>query len=249
MELKDPKTGEVIDMNPGKGSPGTDGAALSSSEPFGEGDFDKRNTFKDTQVTGPGGAITGAPLEGNVRENPPNKTTNVDRLISDSKKSELVDGAETGPLAGGELLSEAQREARETLVSGATAGRLSESNKELKAAIEEKLENKSAESVKKDLHEELAHPPVGGAERHLDPSRTVQRPDGTITTADRPNETAHYIHGSRMMLNDEQKAKLDALTKDMNDSADGLTVGDIPLDNAYWQKKKELDAYVAKLKR
>lgn len=139
-------------------------------------------------------------------------------------------------------------DANKEMVNG--VGKIADPNKELRDRIKEKLEDKSPASVKADLSVELGNP---GAERfpraENTGNKTVQREDGTLTTTDNPDMTVHYLHGTRVLITDEQKEHYDSLLKEVNDLAGNTAIGDIPTSDPYWEKKKELDAYVARLKR
>lgn len=198
MEIKDPVTGKVTTVGDG------------------------------TAVPGVSGDVTGAPLEGNVRED----------ANASTKNKSLED-----------KLVEAKLDSRNALVGDSTGSKVPEASDGLQEEIEDKLKDKNPESVKADISAELANPAPGAPRvEPKDPSRTIQRPDGTITTADRPQDTAHYIHGSRVMITDEQKEKFDLMNADLNASADNRNLSDIPLADDYWKKKTELDAFVATLK-
>lgn len=201
------------------------------------------NPFLDpppTRVEGASGDITGAPLEGNVREN--DGVPLSEEGIKEAKAREVANDfvPDSGP-----LLTNDDR------LPPFEGGRLTEPNKDLKEKIEKKLEDKNPESVKADLASEMGNPPVGGSsvQETRNPSRTIQRNDGTITTADRPQETAHYIAGSRVMITEEQKAKHDTLAGELNKAQDGRAISDIPPYDAYWDKKKEFDSFTSRLKR
>lgn len=200
-----------------------------------------------TRVHGAGGDVTGAPIEGKTRENQ-GKALDTKNIPVDAHVGTMrpVNERESGPLAAA---NQASREAKESLTQ-TSGGALPDSVQGLKESIEKKLEDKSPEGVKADISGELGHPPVGGGDATLlNPSRTVQREDGTITTADRPDETAHYIAGNRVMITDAQKEQYDALNAEVNGLQDGRALGDIPVSDRYHEKKKELDAFVANLKR
>jgi len=112
------------------------------------------------------------------------------------------------------------------------------------------VEDKNPEAIKADVSAAAGSPGrLPAQEENLSPSRTIQRPDGTITTADRQDETAHYIHGNRVMLRAGEKENIDALTADLNKMQDGRGISDIPVSDPFWEKKKELDAVVANLRR
>lgn len=140
------------------------------------------------------------------------------------------------------------------LVTGApSAGQPLAQNPHEQAKIEDKMEDKSAESTRADLSAERANPGVEGpghqALRAGEAGGTVQRQDGTITSVDHPDETAHYISGQRVMLRESDKQKYDDLLAQMNELQDNRGVSDIAVDDPYWNKKKELDAVVARMKR
>jgi hypothetical protein len=194
---------------------------------------------------------TGAPLEGGTRENAALRNTD---NAAGTTTPEPNAGAVSGePVKIGErdrnLADQAAREGKDALTA-MTGGKATEGNKAVAKSIlgENVVEDKNSESIKADLSSTIASPGVAPA-GSLDPSRTIQREDGTITTADRPQETAHYIHGSRVMITAEQKSKVDALTNEINELQDGRGIGDIPVSDVYWEKRKELDAFVARLKR
>lgn len=118
--------------------------------------------------------------------------------------------------------------------------------------IDDKLRDKSPESVRADLSAERANPGregKGTIEHGQAAGGTVQREDGTITSQDHPDETAHYVAGTRVMLRDSDKQKYDALLKEMNELQDNRGISDIAVDDPYWNKKKELDAFAARMKR
>lgn len=179
--------------------------------------------------------VTGAPLEGATREGEVNK--NASPLMTDNARN-------------AQLADEAARTGKDAL-SATTGGKLSQGDERLAKTIvgDNVVEDKNAEAVKADLSSALASPGRLPAQESLNPSRTVQREDGTITTADRPDLTAHYVHGSRMMLRQEDVDKLNALTAELNKLQDGRGISDIPISDLYWEKKRELDGFVATLRR
>lgn len=194
------------------------------------------NSTPLNRVEGASGDITGAPFNGDVGPSTP--------VSGEERPVGTFDLAINQATGRDSSLEEAQREANETLTAD-MPGRLSETNKNIKDKIAEKLENKSAEGTKSDL----SHGEMGVSPQRLDPSRTIQREDGTFTTADRPDETAHMIHGARVMLTDEDFQKYKELTEAVSEAQGKQGVSDIPLSDPYWERKRELDAFVSKMKR
>lgn len=170
-----------------------------------------------------------------------------------------------GPLEGGKdnvSADQALKESHGALIN--SPGRISEANKELRDKLRaefkdetdeeidrrvlRKIESEGRAAADRDLPEarNLPHP---GPNEPLNADRNVIREDGTVTTLHKPELTATYLHGSRVLISDEERAKYDQLLKEMNDLMGDTAPGDIPLGDPYYTKKAELDAFVARLKR
>lgn len=123
-------------------------------------------------------------------------------------------------------------------------------NERVKATIKDDLAHgKSLEGAKSDIHHELGSPPLGGGPPTFqDPSRTVQRKDGTITTADQPDRTMHYVAGKQVFITDKEFKRYLALNDEVNSLANNRLLSEIKGSDSYHDKKKELDEMVADLR-
>jgi hypothetical protein len=176
------------------------------------------------------GVVTGAPIEGAAKDRE-----------ADKNLSPLDEQAR--------LADEAAREGKDALTQ-TTGGKLTDGNKTLAKSIlgENVVEDKNAEAVKADLSSALANRGVRPAQP-VEPGASIQREDGTLTVQGKEDHTVHYVHGVRVLITDEERDKVLALTEELNNLQDGRGISDIPTSDVYWEKKKELDAYVARLKR
>lgn len=171
-----------------------------------------------------------------------------------------------GPLEGGKgndvPVSEVLTDAENAMVN--TPGRVADHNKARFDEIKKDLEAQGKTVVDSDIlrqietegraaadrdNEEARKLPHDGPNQPENAASTVVREDGTVTTKDKPNMTATYLHGTRVLITDEQRAEYDAKIKELSDLQGEMGTADIPLGDPYWSKKQELDAFVARLKR
>lgn len=206
------------------------------------------NSDAGTRANAEAGPLDGATQGSNAgKVEPDARVSSPDKVAVSNEHGSDVTGSPVEGKDNTGNVDKLVRESQEAMVS--EVGKVPDSNKALRDRIKEKLEDKSPESAKADISQELANP---GAERlrgDIAGNRTIQREDGTITTERHPDHTAHYIHGTRVLITDEQKAKVDEMTNRLTELEDGRAIGDIPVFDPYWDHKKELDAYVARLKR
>jgi hypothetical protein len=166
-----------------------------------------------------------------------------------------LEGKNNDGVSGDQVL----HEAKEAMVN--TPGRVSEANKDLEDSVkadlkenpvdpkvERKIEGEGRAAADRDLPEarNLPHP---GPNEPENADTSAVREDGTVTTQHHPELTATYLHGTRVLISDEQRAKYHQMIKELFDLHGDAGVGDIPLGDPYWAKKAELDAFVARLKR
>lgn len=78
---------------------------------------------------------------------------------------------------------------------------------------------------------------------------TFERKDGTVTSTDMPDRTATYVGGTRVMLTKAEKDEFVRLNDEMNKMQNGRGISDIPVADAYWAKKQEVDQFITNLRR
>lgn len=111
-----------------------------------------------------------------------------------------------------------------------------------------KIETEGRAAADRDMPAARNLPHTGPNEPN-DADKTAVREDGTVTTVNHPELTATYLHGTKVLITDAQRQQYEDMLKAMNDAAGDTAPSDIPLNDPYWQKKQELDAFVARLKR
>lgn len=172
---------------------------------------------------------------------------------------------EVGPLSGTKndvSVSTIVKDSQNALTE--SPGRLSDANKELRNKLREEFKDDTEEQIDEKLLRKIETEGRAAADRDSEAARalphtgvnqpetadsSVMREDGTVTTEQHPEFTAHYLNGTRVLVTDEQKAKYDEMLAEINRLMGDVSPGDIPLGDPYYIKKAELDAFVARLKR
>lgn len=175
--------------------------------------------------------------QGNVIDpNAPVKTVEVSKVA-------------TGPFEGTDNnlpVSEVKAEANDALLN--SPGKLSDAEKKNQEQLKDKLTGEGEAAAARDLSSTLRA--EGNAPPNNDnPDTSLERPDGTVTSRLHPELTAHYVSGTRVLMTDEEAAKYKDLVDGLAALQGNLALSDIPTYDPYYEKKKELDAFTARLKR